>query len=79
MRGRPDVEIFRPPPEQEVANAATDEVGDIVVLMKPVQNSEGVWVDLGSRDGVLGARHDDRLGHGPNSIRARRGRRASYE
>ena len=60
MRGRADVEVLRPAPEQQVADAAADEVGDVVVLMEPVEHLQRVGVDLAARDRVLGARHDDR-------------------
>ena len=60
MRGRADVEVLRPAAEQQVADAAADEVGDVVVLVEPVENLQRVRVDLFAGDRVLGARHDHR-------------------
>ena len=65
MRRRADVEVLRPAAEQQVADAAADEVGDVVVLVQPVQHLQRVGVDLLARDRVLRARHDDRLAHPP--------------
>ena len=46
MGGRADVEILGLPAEQQVANAAADEVGDVVGLAEPVQDLERVRVDV---------------------------------
>ena len=58
-----DVEVLRPAAEQQVADAAADEVGDVVVLVEPVENLQRVRIDLFAGDRVLGARHDHRNGH----------------
>ena len=46
VRRRADVEVLRPPAEQEVADAAADEVGDVIVLVQPVEHLQRVGVDL---------------------------------
>jgi hypothetical protein len=46
VRGGADVEILRPPVQEEIPNAAADEVRDVVVLVEPVKDLEGVWIDL---------------------------------
>ena len=48
MRGGADVEVLRPAPEQQVADAAADEVGDVVELPQPVEDLQGVGVDVAS-------------------------------
>ena len=63
MRGRADVEIFRAPAEQQIADAAADQVGDVIALPQPVEDLEGVGIDHGARDRMLGARNDPRFGH----------------
>ena len=50
MRRRADVEVLRPAVEQQVPNAAADEVGDVVVLVQPVKNLECVGIDLATGD-----------------------------
>ena len=40
MRRRADVEVLRPAVEQQVADAAADQVGDVVVLVEPVEDLE---------------------------------------
>ena len=63
MRRRADVEILRPAAEQQVAHAAADQIGDVVVLVQPVQDLEGVGIDVAAGDRVLGPRNDGRLHH----------------
>ena len=53
MRRGADVEILRPPAEQQVADAAADEIGGVIVLVQPVQDLEGVGIDVATRDRVL--------------------------
>src|SRR5207253_10812234 len=63
MRRRADVEIFRTPAEQQVADAAADEVRDVIELAQSIQNLEGVGIDVAPGDGVFSAWNDPRLGH----------------
>ncbi len=63
MRRRADVEVLRPAAEQQVADAAADEVGDVVGLAQPVEHLERVGIDVAARERVLGARDDPRLSH----------------
>ena len=65
MGGRADVVVFRTPLKQQIANAATNEVCDVIVLVKPVENFERVGIDIAPRDRMLGSRHDGRLNHRP--------------
>ena len=53
VRRRADVEILRPAAEQQVAHAAADQIGDVVVLVQPVQDFESVGIDVAARDRVL--------------------------
>src|SRR6185503_11812962 len=63
VRRRADVEVFRPPAQKQVADAAADEVGDVIGLAEPVEHFEGVGIDVAARERVLGARNDPRLSH----------------
>jgi hypothetical protein len=64
MRRRADIEVLGASAEQQIANAAAHEVGDVLVLMEAVQHLERVRIDLAARDRVLGSRHDNRFHHG---------------
>ena len=46
MRGRADVEVFRLAGQQQIANAASDEIRGITRLLKPVQDLQGIGVDI---------------------------------
>jgi hypothetical protein len=46
MRRRADVEIFRAPADEQIANAPADEIGDVVVLPQPIEDLEGVRIDV---------------------------------
>ena len=46
MGRRADVEVLRPALEQQVANAAADQIRDVVVLVQPVEDLESVGIDL---------------------------------
>src|SRR5688500_762101 len=46
MRGGADIEVFRRAAEQQIAHAAANQVGDVVELPEPVQDLEGVRVDV---------------------------------
>jgi hypothetical protein len=46
VRGGADIKILRPTAEEEVAHAAADEVGDVVVLVEPVQHPQRFRIDL---------------------------------
>src|SRR5206468_4119045 len=63
VRGGADVEVLRPPPQQQVADAAADEIGDVVELAEAVEDFQSVRIDVAPRDWVLGARYDPRLCH----------------
>ena len=63
MRRRADVEVLRPAAEQQIADAAADQVGDVVALPQPVEDFQGVRIDVAARERVLGARDDPRLDH----------------
>jgi len=60
MRGRADVEVLGPAAEQQIADAAADEIRDVIGFAQPVEHLEGVGVDVSTRDRVLGPRHDPR-------------------
>ena len=42
----PDVEVFRPSSEQQVAYAAADEIGDVVALTQSVENLQRIGVNI---------------------------------
>ena len=63
MRRRADVEILRPPVQQQVADAAADQVRDVVVFVQPIQDFERAGIDVAARNGVRGAWDDGRLRH----------------
>ena len=58
-----DVEVLRPPLQQQVADAAADEVGGVVELLQPVENFERIRVDVPARNRVFRTRDDHRLRH----------------
>ena len=68
MRGRTDVEVFRPAAEEQIADAATNQVGDMAGLVQAIKNRECVGVDVLTRERVLIARHDSRLDHRPGIV-----------
>ena len=63
VRRGADVEVLRPASEQQVADAAADQIGDVVVLVQPVQDFERAGIDVAARDRVRGPRNDGRLHH----------------
>ena len=46
VRGRTDVEVLRPPAEQEIPHAPTHQIPDVIVLVEPVEDFESVRIDL---------------------------------
>ncbi len=52
------VEILGPPPYQQVADGAADQVGTEPGLAQAVEHTQGVGTDVLARDGVLVARDD---------------------
>ena len=63
MRRGADVEILRPAVQQQVAHAPADQVRDVIVFVKPIQNFERVGVDVAARNCVFRTRNDGRLRH----------------
>ena len=63
MRVGADVEVLRLAAEQQVADAAADEVRGVVELLQAVQNLERVRIDVPARNRVFRARDDHRLRH----------------
>ena len=63
VRRGADVEVLRPSPEQQVADAAADQIGGVSALVETIEDFESVWVDGAAGDRVFGARNDDRLHH----------------
>ena len=63
MRGRADVEILRTAAEQQVADAAADEIGGVLALPQAVENLQRVRIDVAAGDRVLLARNDPRFDH----------------
>ena len=60
---RADVEVLGAAAEQQVPDAAADEVGDVVELPQPVEDFEGVWIDVLARERVLRAWDDPGRDH----------------
>ena len=63
MRRRADIEVLRPPIEQQIANAAADQIRDVIVFVQPIENLEGVGIDVATRDRDARSRNDGRLHH----------------
>ena len=63
MRGRTDVEVLGTPAEQEVADAAADEIGNVVALAQAIEDLERVGINVAARERVLVAWDDPRVGH----------------
>ena len=63
VRGRADVEVLGPASEEQVAHAAADQVGDVVVLVELIEDFEGTGIDVSARNRVRGPRNDGRLHH----------------
>ena len=59
-----DVEVLGPAAEQEIADAAADEVGDVIGLPQAIEDLQGIRVDVAARERVLGARDHPGLDHG---------------
>ncbi len=56
-----DIEVLGGPAEQQVANAAADEVRDEARLVKPVEHSERVGINVPTGNAMRGALQDNRL------------------
>jgi hypothetical protein len=52
------------PSQQEIADAAADEVGFVTMLVQPIKHLQSIWIDLTARDWMLCARDQNRLDHG---------------
>ena len=63
VRGGADVEVFRPAADQEIADAPADQIRRVVELTQPIENLQGVRVDVAAREHVLGTRNDPRVSH----------------
>src|SRR5581483_837519 len=63
MRRRTDVEIFGMTAEEEVADAAADEVGDVIALPEPIEDFQRVRIDVTPRDRMLITRYHPRFDH----------------
>ena len=53
MGRRPDIEVLGAAAEQEVPDAAADQIRRISVFVQPVQDLEGVGINVATRDRVL--------------------------
>ncbi len=63
MSRRADVEVLRPPIQQQIPHAAANQVHHVFVLPQPVQDLQCVRIDLSAGERMLGAGDDRRLGH----------------
>ena len=63
--------------QEEVADAAAHEIGDVIVLPQAIENLQCVRVDVAARDRVLGARDDPRLSHRGHCTKTHGAKRAS--
>ncbi len=61
--GRSDVEIFRTAAQQQIPDAAADQIGGVLALPQAIENFERVGIDVAAGDGVLVSRHDPRFDH----------------
>jgi len=65
MRRGADVEVLRAPAEQQIANAAADQVRDVMMFVQTVEDLECIGVDVAARDRMIRSRHDGRVRHHP--------------
>jgi hypothetical protein len=63
MRRRADVEILRTTAEEQVADAAADQIRDVIALMEPIEDLQRIGIDLLPRNRMRVPRDDDRLTH----------------
>ena len=77
VRRGADVEVLRTPRQQQVPDAAADQIGDVIELSQAIENLQRVRVDVAARDRVLGARNDARLSHRGHCTKTLRAERAS--
>ena len=63
MRRGADVEVLRAAAEQQIADAAADQIGDVLVLPQAVEHLQRVRIDVAAGDRVLLARNDPRFDH----------------
>ncbi len=63
MRRRADVEVFGMTTENQVADAAADEIRDVIELSQTVEDFERVGIDVSARDRMRLAPNDPRLAH----------------
>src|SRR3954462_6902908 len=45
MRRRPDIEVLGPSIQQQIANASPDEICDVVMFVKPIEDFQRVGID----------------------------------
>ncbi len=64
MRVGADVEVLRRPAEQQIPDAAADQIGQVIGLIETIEDAKRVRVNLAARYSVLGARNDDGIWHG---------------
>lgn len=60
---RADVEVLRPSTEEQVADATSDEIGNVVALTQPVEDFQRIRVDVTARQRMRFARNDPWLNH----------------
>ena len=63
MRIGADVEVFRPAAQQQIADAAAYEIGDVTLLLEPLKDAKSVRINVPARDRMICAWDDDRFGH----------------
>ena len=63
MRRRADVEILRTTAEEQIANAAADQIRDVIALMETIEDLQRIGIDLLPRNRMRVPRDDDRLTH----------------
>ena len=54
---------FGPAAEQQVADAAADQIRDVVELPQAIEHLQRVGIDVAARDRMLRARDDPRFDH----------------
>jgi hypothetical protein len=63
MRRRADVEILGTTAEEQVTDAAADQIRDVVALIETIEDLQRIGVDLLPRNRMRLPRDDDRLTH----------------
>ena len=63
VRRRSDVKIFGPATQKQIADAAANQIGDVIALMETIEDLQRIGIDLLPRNRMRFPRDDDRITH----------------